>query len=735
MAPADADAALEAVPDAEALVVPVASADWEPVKVAAEVSEAEREAPADCVAVSRADALGEPDALAQGVDVLDTRMLPLTDTDAEIVARALAVAEGVKVATVRVAVCVGTAEKVTVATEEELEEGAVVLEAQGLGVAVSVAPPVVEAVVDADAVSVSCAEPVGAKVAEALTVAECATVGEGVVEGVLEGVRSTVDETEPLGETLGAATVGVCGADLVPAKNAEPVTVGYTVKDTDGRVDVVSEGSVVLLGVPTPTDAVGEGELLGHALTEAPAREGVDSRLPVGLSERLSEGVEEPEKEALTECDGEGEAVPASTVTLALMDAECVTEALPVVLALSHALGLPEKVGGTESEGEDEADPESEPPPLLGVPVFDWLAVREPPAREALGVGPPRQLEGELVVEEEALKLRVSPTLPERVAARDGELLTERLSVTDTVGVAVSVSPEELAEAEGQGDPVSLREGEDEALLQADSDDEAAADSDGESTPDAEPEGLSEEEELPLTEGEWEGDGVAEPERLALTHALPELLGVRDPPHPEEALDETLGVLLPVAAPLRDAENEPETQAVADRVRVAHAEEDPEKEGLPEGLGDWDLLGVPQLDTVPPTRTVGVTEVHMVRDCEGEPLVVALREPDLHAEGEAVPDTERESLRVSAEHAVAVTDRVAPVAVLLREGVELPDGLGEGDWLWEPEGDAEDEPEPVSEREPLPLTERLPVGVMLALTDSERVELCEGELVTDADAE
>lgn len=353
VAPEDGDGAVDAVPEAEADVVHVAAADEESVTVMGGDWEAVEVAAALCVAVSKADALGEPEALAHAEDVSDTGTLPLTEADAEIVARELAVARGVKVATLLVTVAVVVSVDDTVACAEPLAVAAPVLEAQGLGVAVSVAPPVGEAVEEVEAVKVLSAEALGKTDADTVPLREEALDCEGVVEGVLEGeTTATVGLMLSLGDRVGATAVGVCTGDA-EGDPPPPVVVGGTVNDVVGSGVEESEGAGEAVAVPPP-DAVGERELLAHALNEAPPREGETTSLLEGLTVGDRENVVDAEKEGVLVGQGVAVAVPATSDTEGLADEEGDAEALEVVLGL--ALPLPLALVVLDAEGEKVAE-------------------------------------------------------------------------------------------------------------------------------------------------------------------------------------------------------------------------------------------------------------------------------------------------------------------------------------------------------------------------------------------
>ncbi len=722
----DGDDAVDAVPEAEADVVHVASADEESVTVMGGDWEAVEVAAALCVAVSKADALGEPEALTHAVDVSDTRTLPLTELDAEIVACELAVARAVKVATLLVAVVVAASVDDTVACAEPLAVAAPVLEAQGLGVAVSVAPPVGEAVEEVEEVKVLSAEALGKTDADTVPHGEGAIDCEGVVEGVLEGERTaTVGVVLTLGDRVGATAVGVCTGDA-EGDPPPPVVVGGTVNDVEGSGVEESEGTGEAVAVP-PSDAVGETELLAHALNEAPPREGEATSLLEGLTVGDRENVVDAEKEGVLVGQGVAVAVPATSDTEGLADEEGDAEALEVVLGLALPLPLAlvmlDAVGDEDAEWEEEAEP---PTPAVCEAVLERLPVLVAPS-EALPLGPPRQGEGELVEDKERGALRVPLTQLERDSVREGDVEDERLTVTDTVCVSESVAaPDGVALTEGHGDSVALREGEGEALGQREGDAEDTIVTEGDGASVVVIEVLPVEEVLPLAEGDTESEGLIEGEPLLLEQALVEALPEEEPRPPEEPLGEAPTLLLPELAPVRDGERVGERVAEVDRVRVVQEDALGEAAVLLVAVPVRDTLAVPQLDSVPAHSTVGVTVVHMVRDCEGEALVVALRDPDLHAEGEAL--TLRETVRrgLSEGHAVDVTVSVPTLEVALCEKLDEAEALPEADTLEETHGDADAEGEPVRDEEAQPVSEKLPEVVTLTVLEKDDELLTEG---------
>lgn len=347
---------------------------------------------------------------------------------------------------------------------------------------------------------------------------------------------------------------------------------------------------------------------------------------------------------------------------------------------------------------------------------------------EALPLGPPRQGEGELVEDKERGALRVPLTQLERDSVREGDVEDERLTVTDTVRVSESVAAlDGVALTEGHGDSVALREGEGEALGQREGDAEDADVSEGDGASVVVTEVLPVEEVLPLAEGDTESEGLIEGERLLLEQELAEALPEEEPRPPEEPLEEAHTLLLPELAPVRDGERVGDRVAEVDRVRVVQEDSLGEAAVLLVAFPERDALAVSHLDSVPAHSTVGVTVVHMVRDCEGEGLVVALRDPDLHAEGEAL--TLRVTVRRGLDegHAVDVTVSVPALEVALREELDVTEALPEADTLEETHGDAESEGEPVSDKEAQPEPEKLPEVVALTVLEGVDELLTEGE--------
>jgi len=206
-------------------------------------------------------------------------------------------------------------------------------------------------------------------------------------------------------------------------------------------------------------------------------------------------------------------------------------------------------------------------------------------------------------------------------------------------------------------------------------------------------------------------------------------------PPPAEEVGVSNGDLLKVLEPLREGERVSVVLTVPERVNVAQE--------LP--LGVKVLLRLSEAvvhtvahgvgDSVPAHRAVGVTEVHMVRDAEGEPVVDRVRVEHALTLGDA--ETERDTVPMPEREELALTDAlfVAPEGVLLVEMVPEADALGEGDWLLEADGDAEGEGVGDSDTEPQVLPEKLAeldtvtVEVVETQLDAEGEELAEGHRV------
>ncbi len=433
-------------------------------------------------------------------------------------ATALFVADAEKVATVTVADNVEPAEGVSVAKVEVEAVASPVAEAHAVPVAENVRTPVpVEAVEGV-------AEEEAALDAERATLSELLVVGVAVAlhVTVVEAVAHTETDTVEVGVKLGEAVrVGedVLAADATGA--LVRVGVGGTVKDTEGTVVGVLVGArTVALGVPTAH--VGEPVLdaLAHALLEAPTCESEGAALEEGLTVGERVVVVDPEKEGVTEGEGETERVPTATVTDGLTDAEGLTEALGETLELRTPLRLMLVVGDTEGEGEEVCDADAEAPSRgLPVGVLATLTVRVC-AGDAVVLGPPRHGEGELLEEGEERTLGVPEGQEERDSVREDEPVEEMHRLLVTVSVALPVAAEGEAEVEGQGDAVPLPEGERDTLVQLEADDDLAGDTESEGSSVAVTDTDCEKVLLSLGDSDVDTECVAEAEWLALEQPL-----------------------------------------------------------------------------------------------------------------------------------------------------------------------------------------------------------------------
>ena len=587
------------------------------------------------------------------------------------------------------------------------------------------------------------------------------THGEGDTVGLREGEAELLgqEEAERAGELLGEleAQGRALGVSVLVAQG-EGVALNEEV--TLPEPEEHSEAA----GVPlAPGERVieGEGELEREALPQGERDAGAEAE-KLDEGEREGVGEREPEAETLGEVlllllaagvrESMGEPVPdreelehgeddimpePERDTVGELESEAKRE--PVVETLGEALLLLIAASVRVTEGEPElqlvelGQGESETM-LEGV----WLVVGEPekvdkiePVNDELGevlllplAGTEREMEGELVLELEALAQGEGDIMPEaeRDTIWDRESVGGREPVVETLGEALLLLMAAVVTVT-VGEPelhfVELAQGEDEKTPEG----ERLAAGDPESVGKRVPvtERLGEALPLPLTGPEREmevepvldrvvlaqGEEEAQPDAERLTVGLCECVRERVP------VAEMLGECPPLA--LAVGEREVEVELVLDRVALAQGEAEmlPDAERLIVGLCVCVGERVPVAETLgewlPQTLAVGE------REKEVEPVLdrVALAQ----GEAEMLPDAEW---------------LIVGLCECVRDRVPEAEGLGERLPLMLVVGEREKEVEPVLDRvalaqgeaEMLPDAERLIVG--LCECARERVPEAEG---------
>lgn len=395
-----------------------------------------------------------------------------------------------------------------------------------------------------------------------------------------------------------AVTVIVSLPEDVKEREVQPEADGEAVDERDGDGDAVAHGEGE---VSVDAEGLPEGELVtvhDAVVTADP----LDVRDRSGVAVPLTET--RPEREALTQpllerlAEGQGDGV-------ALTQNEAVEEPQAVAVALASgerdALGEDEEERDTDTQPEGEGDCVCEGDPVPQADVVEVPAGENEPlavAQTVVDKDAHADKDDDWVGETEPVAQIDSLGLTDTVAQPEGECDVEDEVEGQPLGLHVD---EPTAVEEGDGESVSLPDGERDALPHADGDDDCEGDVDteggGEKDRVALPQGVDEEETETVTEPIGEREALVVPHTLVVTVqlAVSRVEAVGDAVGDGEEEAHKVADVVAVAKPVGEAHAEFEMEGVAvpqgelELETVTHTDADSESVG--ENDADGEAVG------------------------------------------------------------------------------------------------------------------------------------------------